>query len=767
MSFEYINLNKRNRDRLNLYIDAITDLIQANFSIQSLQAINLLDETKDEESKRILEEVERFLNAPNNIASIEDEYKEEYSGSFNPAIERKAISEPVNINLQSLDEKLYTILDITFKANKYTKWLCEKAREIISTPKSGENKLGKVINRLKGIYNRSKKENISHFDLKQELKKLRDEILLNANQKYSNWKGNLKVEQNKSDEDILEDLYRELVPIWDIEQILYEIKTQLIKHIVRCLIKDKGINFENWGFSRDTEKNMWVFNFDAEKFTQRYAFHIKTLEKVLNPEVIRKLEDGDRDFMYLIADITADVRKKSRDRIIDENRDAYFAIHKYEIFEQLKLMVDIAEKQYTLAKFLPKEEVFCKGLDDAIKEGKVKEIDRAQIINSYHELKLKIKGSKSKSFDNSGLLGVSKDDETRLKNIVTKLKRYKRIFIQKGSNLDINATIYALKKHMKKIEKMEDEIEVVRINAGEKETAYKNGGVLIDAGDLTGNRIIPNLSNKIVEINANTSMAQRSACGVLSQYGIYVPPKIVQYADAIIVDEKIFDARNGLNIARQLTDEALFKFAEMRREDGTYLIETSLTDDELVKVGELLISKFSKTDELKRKTEARDREIKKDIPYIFDHIFQIPNKEGSKECKYICMVDKMINCGAMLSYALGCDYYVSVAKKEDLEKPDIQKATFSITATPNKGTGAIPPEVLAFCKQLRDKKENDIFEVHSPDGANPFVRQDIGDKGTMFVLGGLKSTDLYITFKEGSIMDKDGEKAELDKEGNI
>ena len=305
-------------------------------------------------------------------------------------------------------------------------------------------------------------------------------------------------------------------------------------------------------------------------------------------------------------------------------------------------------------------------------------------------------------------LGQSTEYEENMREqIEQNLATYKTIFVQYGNNLDKNASIYALRKHMRDKFGITD-IKVVQINAGEKKAGKGNEGLIIDGGDLVGNNNFSYNYLGTKTINANSSIAQKSACGVLKQFGIYVPSKIVQYADAVLSDERILDARYGVNLARNLSNKALFEFAESKRDDGTYLIESDLTNEEL------------KEWNLEEQYKKREEEIQEAINEIKDNIFYTIDANGQE--RYIAVVNKHLNCGAMVSYSLGCDYYLSIADTQpnfadahqDFLKEDessIPKVTFAITANPKKGNGKLPDSIIKWCENLRDNGENDTMKI--------------------------------------------------------
>lgn len=311
-----------------------------------------------------------------------------------------------------------------------------------------------------------------------------------------------------------------------------------------------------------------------------------------------------------------------------------------------------------------------------------------------------------------------------------------------GENLDKRASIYALKKHMQKFGITHIEIE--EINAGEK----RSGGLTIDAGNLTG---LEGFNPRYLgrkSVNGKVNQGQPSTCGVLAACGIEVPYKIVEHADRI-TDERIINARYGAALSRNLTGQKLFDFAEKIRDDGTYLMDSTLTDEELKEWGLEEICR-KREEEIKRDTEA----ISKNIYYFID--------ENGQERK-VCIVDYATNCGSFIAYSLGCDYYISVCDREKCPWHDsgnttdaslnMPMATFTICANPEKGDGKIPEIVLKYFQNLRDSGQNENLKVISTEGReiknNPYIKPD----KTMVVLGGYKVTDIYIILKDSSKLD--------------
>lgn len=729
MKFNYIRMNNMSQIDAILQEIAKLNLAKLNYSIQELQSMNILDKRKVIENKRILEETNEFLNSATNISGIEEKYGKLNATSrytYEKSIIPKNVSESINVDLSTLKETVFTLADISFKANKYTKWLCEGAIDDIA---NNNESFKKLLWKLKGIYNRANREDDEKINVKEELKILGQNLSDNEDKE---WKENLKISINdeKSTQKFVQVLYSELTPIWDTESILYEIKNQLNKQLVRCLVNDNYKTFTNWGFSKD-EYGKWVLNFDPKEAYERYAFHVPDLRKILNKNLIRTIITY-RKFEYM-REFTRSIRKNNLDRIKEKNNMKITLMHSRDRFVGLLRRENIDLDQYTMAKFMSKKDF------EYIKKEYPELEEKCEMLEELFEPQENLKANERTVAQVKGNTGYEELIRTKIEQ---NLIKNRKIFVQYGENLDKSASIYALEKHMKDKFGIDD-IEVIEINAGEREMPYEKQGVVIDAGKLLGNNFF---SNEIGEINANVKKAQKSACGVLNQYGIYVPSKIIQYADTVIYDERSLDARYGVNLSRKLKGEELFEFAEAKREDGKYLMESYLTDEEL--------EKYHLTEEYKK----RDSQIKRAMPDIIENIYTF-NYHGIE--KRICMVDHYINCGAMISYSLGCDYYASISDKQadfidsskNLYEEDraIPKATFSITANPQKGNKKLPIAIIKYCRKLKNKGENDVLKMITISSQNeesikeqqPFIKPT----KDMVVFGGPKAPNLFVTLK--------------------
>ncbi len=745
--FEYIEKLPKSLDKILNEIEKL-NTGKLNYSIQELQTMDVLLEEKKDENERILKETNDYINLCNSFLyseiSVRSDIKED-----DVNIQKKEIYDNVDINLSDIKSKIFTLANVSFKANKLTKVICERAIEYIV----GQNRyrvknenLKKVIKKLESIYRNSNAEDKNKFLIEGQLSDLSKEI--NSGE-YDGW--NVNFVYGMSDEENVKMLYSDLCKIWNVREVLYEIKSQLNTELIRCLIQDNYNEFKKWGFRKD-ENNMWVLNIDHHQIVDRYGYHVPNINKVLSNELIEQLE---RQNFHFDLDFTSIVRKTNLN-IITQKIDGNNFLEGYKS-KLIKLLKEVDLENYKEDEYNTVLELYTLG-----KFLSVGTFNR--LSNEHPELREKFQMLKKLYYPSDErnvniLAGIDvKNFQTKYeadikRQIEEKLANSRKIYIQNGKNLDIEASIYALKKHMLDKFGIKD-IKVIRIDAGKK---IHENGLYIDAGLLDGiNGFDLNYKGKKT-INANVQKAQKSACGVLKQYGFYVPDKIVQYADTVISDERILIPRYGLNVIRYLKGKKLFEFAEEQREDGTYLIETELTDDELEKY-----STYSKNSKnrilLKEQCDIREKEIERDTKEIMKNIYVIHTENGDK---HAAIVDHIINCGAMISFSLGCDYYASVAtQKADFTKStdDYYKnnlATFSVAANPKKDNGKLPNELLEWCRRLRDNGEDEMLKMVtiSEDGKKdvlcsnkPFVK----DTEDIVVFGGPKTPHLFVTFKKSS-----------------
>ena len=759
--FDY--LEKLPRKDLNALLEEIEKLNygKLSYSVQEVQSMDILADERD--NLRILGETEEFLGLCNEFF-----YKNRTGTTIardiaSGYIKKREYGENIDIDLSDLKGKIFTLADLSFKANKFTKKLCESAIQRIT----GENNITKqvkypelkaVIKELHEIYRNSNHETEGRKTVEEQLNQLEKNLKSENNTK---WRSNIN--SGIPDREALELLFNDLCPIWHVEDVLYEIKNQLNTQLIRCLIKDNYTEFRNWGFVNDN--GMLVLNLDSRQVVERYGYHIPAKDKVLSEELIDALDNQNLQFKL---DFTSIVRKNNLDRVLIGNGEEVTTNYKTRM---IRLLKNVDLENYTENDYGKVNELYELGkfMNDETYNNIIKE--NPSLKKQCDLLKELVNPSKDKTENLSGLhvneyyTKYEKYIKSKIENALN--RNGASIYIQGGNNLDIQASIYALRRHMRDICKKTDLIEVKRINAGEQ---IDGKGLIIDAGKLEG---IESITKKIKKdgkektfpvlraINANTSRAQKSTCGVLSQYGIYVPEKIVQYADTV-PDETVLLPRYGVNVSRYLTGKKLFDFAEAKREDGTYLFEAELTDEELKKYStEPKKGKDNGTD-LIEMCNRRQEQIEKDMKEISKNIYKITTKEGDK---YVAVVNHYINCGSFISYALGCDYYVSVAdEKAEYDNSNLDffteshdRATFGVCANPKSGEGVLPEELLEWCKELRDNGENDTFKMYTVSrDKNDKVQRKKGEEEIkpfikptkdMVVFGGQKTSHLFVAYK--------------------
>lgn len=346
--FDYISIRPVDRQRLNRILDEITKLdnVKRNYSIQELQSMNLLDDRRKNENQRILEELNSFLNAATNLSSIEKPGIRDARNEYDTYMKKRNVSDNVTIDVSALSQKVYTLADLSFKVNKYTKWLCADAIDLIA-PRGG-NFRRETVDVLKGIYRKSKTEDGIRISLDDKL-----EDIANERSAVGYDKEIIKSRLKKT--------YDDLESIWDLEEMLYEIKNQLNLQLVRCLIKDNYREFNNWGFSKDDDGN-WVLNFDPTNVAERYAFHMppsrrnmpksEQLTKILSRGLIGRV--ARQTIMGYRNTITKDVRKNNMDTINRRTIIDFFKNRKNTIINYLQRRSDIDLPLYIMAKFMPR-----------------------------------------------------------------------------------------------------------------------------------------------------------------------------------------------------------------------------------------------------------------------------------------------------------------------------------------------------------------------------------------------------------------------------
>ncbi|MBR3003169.1 MAG: hypothetical protein IKF38_06440 [Clostridia bacterium] len=749
--FNYIGKLPRFLDELLEEIEKL-NFGKLSYSVQELQSIDILSD--ENENRRILGEAEEYLGLCNQFLYRNSVGNEKRRKLLDGSLVKKEIGDGVNIDVSDLKSKIFTLADLSFKANKLTKILCERAIQTITGENmhsNGNIDLKNVIKSLEEVYRNSNSETGKRIPIKEQLDEIRDNLIVEPE---NTWRKDIN--PNLTDQEVLEFLFNDLCPIWHVRDVLYEIKSQLNTELIRCLIEDNYTEFKNWGFARD-ENGKLVFNFDSRQVAERYGYHVPMMDKLLSADIIEQLEQNNIPY---VLDFTSIVRKSNLDRVIDADKSdgqTFLTSYKARLIELLK-SVDL--EHYTQNEYDKVNELYILGKLMSVGT-------RDRLVAEYPELEKQcdllkelVNPSKASRHDLSDIDVENYQTEYEkfiMEQIEEILERTKTIYMQKGNNLDKQASKYAIRKHMK--DKYGIDIKVIEIDAGEK---IEGEGLFVDAGKLEGiegyGKNFEGRKRRFT-INANASRAQKSTCGVLSQYGFYVPEKIVQYADGVS-DERILLPRYGVNVSRNLIGQKLFDFAEARREDGTYLFESELTDEELKQYStEPKKGKKGGTNLLEI-CEKRQRQIERDTKEIAENIYVIHTEQGEK---YVAVMDHIVNCGAMISYSLGCDYYVSVAneklegtdKKDDHYNPN--RATFTVDANPRKGDGRLPEQLLEWCRELRDNGENDIFKmvtversinevtrIQRTENEKPFIKPT----KDMVVFGGPKTPHLYVEFND-------------------
>ncbi len=761
--FNYMNRLPIELDRLLEEINKLNSG-KLNYSIQELQSLDLSSDKS--ENFRILTETNEYLGLCNAYFSENRPGNSRARNAYGEYLDKKNLSDDVDIDISDLKNKVFTLADLSFKANKLTKVICENTIDVLEGKRINSDgadvknpELKYVIEELQDIYINSNEEKYRRNSVEDQLSGLVEKLKVKKN---NAWRKNF--DPSLSDEKAIDLLFNDLCCIWNIRDVLYEVKTQLNTELIRCLIEDNYTEFKNWGFAKD-ENGKLVFNFDSKQVAERYGYHIpeKMQDRVLSEQLIKEYENGNVPY---ILDFTSIIRKNNLDRIVNNlGYDGREFLSQYRP-RAVDLLTSIDLENYNQANYEKINELYLLG--KFMSEGLYNRIqkDHPELEKNCKILKEWVNPSKDSKFDLSELKKQAYHTkyEEYLKGKIEEIlmgtgDSNGRIYIQSGNNLDIQASIYALKKHMK--DNFQKNIDVYKIDAGEQ---IEGRGLYLDAGRLEGiEGYVKNVKNYekipvVRVINANILRAQKSTCGVLKQYGIYVPDKIVQYADGVHV-EKILLARHGVNVCRYLSNKKLFDFAEERRADGTYLFDTELTDEELKKYSTIPKKGKGQAVDLIAECDKREKMIRRDVKYIANNTYTIHTKEGDK---YLAIADHHVNNGAMISYSLGCDYYLSVAdnpaefdKTQNYYIPG--RATFAVNANPRKGDGTLPEQLIEWCKQLRDDGKNDKFKMYTVarDWSSGITRKEgteekpfVKKTKDQVVFGGRKTPHLFVTFND-------------------
>lgn len=407
--FDYVKLNYVDRRKLDIIMQEIEKLNVAklSYSVQELQSLDVLKDSQSK-SKRVLQDVNKFLNASTNFAQLERKksWGQELLGEY---LDEKKVHEDIEVDVSDLRGKVYTLADTSFKANKYTKWLCENAIDIIAHGNV------KFIRLMKKAYRDAHTEKDKRTNIDARLEEI------SKTPEYEEWKRNCYVGDIEDDNIILRQLYNDMATIWDLEEVLYEIKSQSNKELVRCLIEDNYDEFKDWGFSKDDE-GKWVLNFFPDDVVVRYAYHVPDLGKILNESLVRKVE-GARKLRYEDK-YTSTMTKNTRDRINGKFKEKFFSNKKEEIIRLLRQQF-ITKELYIRAKRMM-----------LISDFKKIEEEFPELRQRCEELKELIAPQVSKEADR----GVEEDNEeveqstefekNRREQIEQNLARHKTIFVQ-------------------------------------------------------------------------------------------------------------------------------------------------------------------------------------------------------------------------------------------------------------------------------------------------------------------------------------------------
>lgn len=417
------------------------------------------------------------------------------------------------------------------------------------------------------------------------------------------------------------------------ENVCYAIKDASIRKMLDILYKDNYQRIKTWGFFKDNSgKTVFAIDFPYE-FGGTFQFHIPDESISLS----KFFSNNSNEYVFPFRDIVKNHPKHISIRNISRKTEE----ENMQILRNFKRNEDRPKYYFSIANNLNVFSIFS--------QREPSHIYPLENVKNFSSEELKMREA-----------------------IIEQLRRYPRIALQYGNNLDINASIYAIQKFCIEngIIQNADELEIVTIGAG----MYEQNAVNIDTGSLNGIRI-----NDLI-INANESLGEKSACAVLARLGFYVPKEIIKNAD-IIYGNNILNSRYGLVLARELKGEKLFDFAERKRRDTEEpLLTANLTNEEIEEFG--LIDFFKK----------REKDIEEAKKIIEENTYILPN--GNK----IAIIPQFVNYGSFIAYSQGINYYCSIA-----EGKGEQGITFAITANPNTSDGKLPEELIKFGYALRSQ----------------------------------------------------------------
>lgn len=467
-----------------------------------------------------------------------------------------------------------------------------------------------------------------------------------------------------------EEYYKNYRTIKKTESICYYIKAVSIRSMLDILYKDNYEKIKSWGFFKDNRGNdVFAIDFPYE-IGGTFQFHVPEKET----ELPKYFFDNMEEYKFQFEQIT-------------KNKPKYISLRNKNKSSKEKNLA-------TLEKFKENEDrekyyfAIANGMD-------IFSIFKKENLESNNNSKSKIKT-------------ISESELELRQKLIDKLSKDHKIAVQEGTNLDINASIYAIQKFLvdNKIIKDEKDLEVIRVGAGQT----KPGIVNLDTGKLRG------ISSDGLQINADEKMGEKSCCSFLARLGFYVPEQIIKNADKVYGKE-IMNPRYGLVLARTLTGKTLFEFAETYRTNGEPLITSNLTDDEIDRFG------------LREQYDYREKAIRTSEKRVEEHMVELPNKRKA------VIVPCFTQYGAYISYAKGANYYISIGDGKD--KKGI---TFAMTANPNTGNGELPKELLSLGYTLREQ-----YSIGPNDGG-VFVSQNL-DK---IIAGGPKNRSFSIYPNEDS-----------------
>lgn len=473
------------------------------------------------------------------------------------------------------------------------------------------------------------------------------------------------------------------------KSLLYDIKRESLRQIIINLMTDKEAKNGNWGFDYDEEKRCYLFRYASEKELTPYSFHIPQshLRQMFSDEIKSELIKDDT-YPYSVS------RNPKTEAMFKKE---YCKKNVIELMNPLT--PDIVELL----------EEGKKSEDEALRLACKKMLGELEMIQPDNLINPKI--------DTMSI--YRKEQKKRILDEI--IKSGGNILIQKGNNLDIKATKAIIKQYFEQNKKglnLGDDFKIIfhQVSAGAKRGENGERFPCFDVGYLKG---ISFENNGTPHINADTKKGEKSTVAVLKSLGFEVPSMIVEYADKVIRDKRALDSKDGCSLAREVPEEQLLEYAKARDEKtGKYLMESSLTDEQLKRYG---LFEFS------QKREKEIEEIKTELK----------NNSYKKYGKRIAIVKRFLYNGSFIAYALGYDCYISMGERQH------NQTTFAININPDskneKGEMLqIPKETIEELKREVPIFETDVMSGKTKKG-NMFVREG----NTQVIVGGGKNTVLY------------------------